>query len=237
MFETVAYELNVPRQAHTDFNGRTTTLFFDPLGRLRHKLPDPFFAAETVSIMYYHNGQREYMTDQRGLAIYNYDEQQRLMGKSWMDWQGSLTYELVYGYHPDGSLSGITNASSGAGTSVRYEWNKLRQLERVIDHRLPAGAQTTSYGYYPVGSLQSCAYPNGTTHAYTYDEQNRLKDLTVNGSGLLARFEYTVGPAGNRTKVVEPASQLSPIGRTVQWAYTTICIGSPASRSPVARRH
>ncbi len=60
--------------------------------------------------------------------------------------------------------------------------------------------QNTVLGYDPVGNLTSRADSNAVTNTYTYDTLNRLTNLTV---GSLNSYIYTLGPTGNRTKVVE----------------------------------
>lgn len=56
--------------------------------------------------------------------------------------------------------------------------------------------------------------PPSVQHTYTYNTLNRLTELTVaNAGGPIARYTYTLGPSGNRTKVVELG------GRSVDYAY------------------
>ncbi len=62
----------------------------------------------------------------------------------------------------------------------------------------------TTYNYDAVGNLQNFAYPNGVTHAYTYDALNRLTQMGASKNGsAISNYAYTLGLAGNRTSVAE----------------------------------
>jgi RHS repeat-associated protein len=67
-----------------------------------------------------------------------------------------------------------------------------------------------------VGNLQNFVYPNGVTHAYTYDTLNRLTQMGSSKNGSLSNYVYTLGAAGNRMSV----SELT--GRTVAYAYDSL---------------
>lgn len=110
------------------------------------------------------------------------------------------------------------------GASVDYQYDELNRLSEVIDNRLSAGANVTTYSYDNVGSLQNYLYPNGVQHSYTYNTLNRLTLLEVGKSpfqgggcaaagGCLASYNYTLGPTGNRTAVAELS------GRQVNYLY------------------
>jgi YD repeat-containing protein len=76
-----------------------------------------------------------------------------------------------------------------------------------------ASGQTT-YAYDNVGNLQSFAYPNGVTTAYTYDTLNRLTQMGAGKNGTQqANYVYTLGAAGNRLTVAELS------GLTVNYGY------------------
>src|SRR3974390_2904042 len=72
-----------------------------------------------------------------------------------------------------------------------------------------------------VGNLQTVTYPNGVVHNYTYDTQNRLTNLGVNGTvegapGAIASYAYTLDASGHRTAVTELS------GRTVNYGYDAV---------------
>jgi RHS repeat-associated protein len=68
-----------------------------------------------------------------------------------------------------------------------------------------------------VGSLQTVTYPVGPPATYAYDTRNRLLSLTWQGAGgSLARYEYTLGPTGNRLGLAETNNGTA---RAYTWAY------------------
>lgn len=205
MFETMAYDAAGNLKSKVDFNGRITSYDYDQMNRLKTKTPDPAFMAPPVQFSYSNSGQRLQMIDVSGTTTYQYDLRNRLESKATP--QGTLSY----GYDFQGNLTSIRSSNLG-GTSVDYSYDALNRLQTVKDNRLANG--TTSYTYDNAGSLKAYAYPNGVTHTYTYNSLNRLTDLVVaNPGGTIAGYGYTLGPSGNRTKVVEFG------GRTVDYTY------------------
>ena len=63
----------------------------------------------------------------------------------------------------------------------------------------------TIYNYTKVGSRASVTLPNGAKTTYTYDDLNRLTNLSNHKSdnSLLSSYTYTLAPNGRRTGVVE----------------------------------
>jgi len=62
------------------------------------------------------------------------------------------------------------------------------------------GGDTTSYAYYPNGSLQTQTLPNGVTANYTYYNNNELHTLeNKKGSTILEAYQYAYDGAGNMT--------------------------------------
>ncbi len=64
----------------------------------------------------------------------------------------------------------------------------------------------------------SVRYPNGVTTTYAYDALNRLTVLESQRSDgtVVSRYQYTLGAAGNRTRIVEHT------GRTVDYSYDVL---------------
>jgi RHS repeat-associated protein len=193
-------------QAKTDFNGKTTTFGYDNMRRLLSKTPDASLNEPTVSFTYNDSGQRATMTDPSGTTNYSYDVRNRLTSKLTPEGSLSYTYDV-------GSNIKTVRSNHANGVSVDYDYDQMNRLNQVKDNNL-VGSQNTTYTYDAVGNLQSYSYPNSVTTSYAYNNLNRLTNLTVaNAGGNLASYAYTLGPAGNRTQVVENT------GRTVNYAY------------------
>ena len=86
----------------------------------------------------------------------------------------------------------------------------------------PAG-RPYDHGYDPNGNRQSLAHPNGAETAYAYDTLNRLTNLSTNhpsSSRFIQSYAFTLGPAGNRTRIVE--AQGLPQQRTLDYSYDAL---------------
>jgi RHS repeat-associated protein len=214
MVETLAYDAVGNRSAKTDFNGKTTTFTYDTLHRLLTKTPDPSLSEPTVSFTYYPTGVRETMVDASGTTSYtSYDNRNRLKTKATPE--GTLNYT----YDAHSNLLSILSSNTN-GASVTYTPDQLNRVGTVTDSRLVAQgvtSATTTYHYYPVGTVQNYTYSANTVQtAYTYDTLNRLKSIgSTKGSTGLSSFAYTPYPAGN----VQTVTELS--GRTVNYVYDT----------------
>ena len=103
----------------------------------------------------------------------------------------------------------LTSVKTAYGTTS-YGYDKLDRLIRVVDRN----GYATVYEYDENGNRSVVRYANGIVISYKYDEVNRLiseKALDKQG-GLVAQYEYTLGAAGERTKVKE-------LDRTVEYTY------------------
>ena len=207
MSETSTYDAAGNLTMKTDFNGKTTNYGYDLLNRLTSKIPDLSFAAPTVSFTYTATSQRASMLDASGTTSYGYDLRDRLTQKATPEGTLSYTYDLA------GNLTTI-RSSNASGTTVNYTYDALNRLSQVQDNRLASG--TTAYAYDNVGNLQGYTYPNSVQSAYTYNTLNRLTNLTVAKGTTLASYAYTLGPAGNRTQVLELG------GRQVNYTYDAL---------------
>ena len=152
------------------------------------------------------------MTDATGTTNYTpYDNRNRLKTK--VTPEGTLNYA----YDAHSNLLSILSSNAN-GASVTYTPDALNRVGTVTDNRLVAQGvtpATTSYTYYPVGTVQNYTYAaNSVQTAYTYDTLNRLKTIgSTKGSTSLSSFTYTPYPAGN----VQTVAELS--GRAVNYVY------------------
>jgi RHS repeat-associated protein len=195
-------------QSATDFNDNTIQYQYDSNNRLTAKLfPD----GTSVTFTYTPTGQRATETDARGTTSYQYDERDRLLSRT----------------DPDGTTIRYTYDAAGNRTSVAipagitsYTFDALGRMATVTD---PAGG-VTRYTYDAAGNLVETDLPNGTVEARSYDVLNRLVFLENIGSmgsnvgpgAVISSYQYTLGPTGIRTDVVEDT------GRKVHYDYDAL---------------
>lgn len=103
------------------------------------------------------------------------------------------------------------SSSNTNGVSVAYGYDDLGRLGTVRDNRL-SGSNTTTYTYDAASNLATSTYPNGIEAEFTYDQLNRILDVSSPVSG----YTYQLGPVGNRTAALEAS------GRSVTWNYDGI---------------
>jgi YD repeat-containing protein len=210
----------------TDFNGKTTTYAYDALNRLTTLTPDATLAGQTpISFTFFPTGQRKTMTDASGTTSYAYTARDQLLSKATP--QGTLSYT----YNLAGAVQTL-RSSHVNGVSVDYSYDNLNRLGTVLDNRLSAGANTTTYTYDPNSDLQSTTLPNGVLTMATYNTLDRLTRLTTTtGATTLADFNYTLlGAAGERKRVVELGGRQVDYGydNTYRLLSETISVAAPA---------
>lgn len=210
MSETFAYDAAGNLVTNVDFNGRTNTFVYDAMNRLREKRPDVAFGQSPITFTYYPTGVRSTMVDNVGTTSYTYDNRNRLTNKSIVAQASSLS--LSYAYDFNGNLTKIQSGTAN-GTLVNYEYDKLNRLARVTDTHRGQNLVTTN-SYDAVGNLAGYHYPNGVDTIYRYNSLNRLTNMTINAGSQLAKYNYTLGPSGNRTAISEVIQS-----RTRQIAY------------------
>ena len=97
-----------------------------------------------------------------------------------------------------------------------YGWDAAGRLATVKDNRLEP-PNVTSYGYDAAGNSTTVAYPNGVVATNTYDTVNRMLGRTFqSGTSPILGYDYTLGPTGNVSAVVEQS------GRSVQYTYDAL---------------
>lgn len=196
----VTYDISGNVLTSTDFAGKLTSYTYDEFDRLASKTTDD----GTVTYSYTVDGKLSSVKDSTGTTKYTYDS---------MDGLKKVVYPngeyVEYSY--DDSCR-LTSVKTAYGTT-KYEWDKLDRLVRVVDRN----GYDTVYEYDENGNRSAVRYANGIVISYKYDEVNRLiseKALDKQG-GLVAQYEYTLGAAGERTKVKE-------LDRTVEYTYDAL---------------
>jgi RHS repeat-associated protein len=257
-FETAVYEfvpggdnVKVLRISRTDFRTNTIVSTHDCMDRVRTKvLPavNPGESETTLSYIYSStNGllDRVEMFGQVARTnYYQFDELRRLVKKDNPEgvlaytYGASLSLESLKAYRR--SAVGV-NATIGGGTVpdvwLGYCYDALGRLASVTNCAL-AAPNVTSYRYDAVGNLDTCEYPNGVKHVYSYDERNRLRSLALTHStgSLLRRFDYDLDPTGQRRAVSEVEGAGPSLRRRVAYEYDVDHSPVPASKLPRLHR-
>lgn len=156
----------------------------------------------------------------------------RLIAKYERNGVGAVTKEedsntaMLYSFDIYGRLTEARDRSLEKSVRYDYDARSLRSKMEVVDYTpSPTGAVTMSvtYSYDDAGRLQivkkdtdpaavymydlsgrrtSLALPNGVSTEYTYDNADRLLELTTQKDAtVLAKFAYTLDPTGNCTGV------------------------------------
>ncbi|WP_455718515.1 polymorphic toxin-type HINT domain-containing protein, partial [Anaerosporobacter sp.] len=117
----------------------------------------------------------------------------------------SIGNSLEYIYDEYGRLSEFKTSYG----STNYEYDLLDRVTRVVDRN----GQATVYEYDELGNRTTLTYANGVVVSYTYDACQRLKEEWVcdKDGNTIAKYEYTLGNAGERTKIEETANNETTI--------------------------
>ncbi|MCP4549449.1 MAG: RHS repeat-associated core domain-containing protein, partial [bacterium] len=191
--ETMVYHADGTLASHTDFNGATRNFEYDTNQRLiLRSYPD----GSEVTFTYTATGQRSSVVDSRGTTTYAYDLRDRLVEKT-----EPTGYKLTYTYDAQGNRTSLTATVGSQVFTTLYTYDPLNRLATVTD----AQGEVTVQAYDANGNLLIREYPNSVNTTHTHDALNRLTNLvTVNSVGdILQSFAYTLGPAGNRTRIDE----------------------------------
>ena len=172
--------------SRVDYNGARTDYVYDSNGLLTTiRLPDGTVETATHSP----TGRRTSVTDARGVTRWTYDELDRVTSR--VDPDGRL---MRWAYDVQSNRTSVQSVAGATG----YAYDALNRIVRVT---APDGGVST-YTYNAAGSRASLSQPGGLVTTYTYDAQRRLTEVaTRRGEALVAGYAYTLGPAGNRTRV------------------------------------
>ena len=202
--ETKQYDVAGNLSVRTDFMGRQTTYEYDASNRLAARR---YPSGPPVEITYTATGRRETVTDGRGVTTYGYDQRDRLSSILYPDGR-----RLDFTHDGNGSRLGLVATIPGlAPLTTGYSYDDAGRLDLVTD---PLG-RMYDHGYNANGSRTSLLYPNGTQTAYTYDDLNRLTQLTTTHPALgrtIQGYTLTLGPAGNRTRIEEADGHVREYG-------------------------
>jgi RHS repeat-associated protein len=228
------YDLAGNPTSKTDPMSRTTTYTSDPANQV---IGITYSNANTpnVTIGYDQDGQRVSMTDGTGTSTYTWDSLHRLTQSK--NGAGAV---VGYSYDLKGQLTGITYPNSVGTVSRGYD--DAGRLHTVTDWL----SHTSTFNYNPDSNLVQVLYPNGVQGTATFDNADRLTQITdTAGSNQFLNLSYQrdninqlttenstvygndqvnrLNTAGNLTYAYDNADRLTQIaaagGNTTNLAY------------------
>ncbi len=196
----------------TQVTGQTAQVNSFTYNKLNQLTQASYFDGRSVNYSYTLSGQRYQVTDSLwGTTSYSYDQRERVTAITGPNVGGSGR-SIAYKYDGLGNRTVMTATANTTNLVTNYTYDNAERLRTVSNATHFAGSAT--YDYDKVGLRSQLALPNGVNVTYSYDELNRLTNLTqTNSGGNLASYTYQLGLAGNRTKVTELG------GNSVEWGY------------------
>lgn len=189
---TWTYDAEGRVATETGPDGRTASYTYNPAGQVTGITYSAGADSLTVRYGYDQAGFVQWMSDERGVTFYGYDE----------FWRPSsvVTPEgrrVEYEYDEAGYLTSITYPDR---ERVLYEYDSLGRLVSVTD---PSGK--TSYAYDAADLLTEIRRPNGLVTRYTYDPAKRVASvLNSKYRGETASYyEYEYDLLGQVTAIIE----------------------------------
>ncbi|MGB0383565.1 MAG: RHS repeat-associated core domain-containing protein [Ardenticatenaceae bacterium] len=157
---------------------------------------------------------------------FSYDHLDRLLTAEAADGDNGL-YSTAYSYDKIGNLTNKGGTDYTYGTQQAY---------------CSAGALNKPHAVVSKGGWNYCYDANGNmtdkvvyiyANNYTYDSENRLTDVSANGTSIAS---YTYDGDGNRVKVTESSETTLYVGSLVQWRNGTLIKYYEVGGSRVAMR-
>jgi len=198
----LAYDANVdlktvetPAGSVTPTTGDgTLTYSYDRVGRQTGI--DYSDSTPDVTRSYDAAGRPEAMTDGSGTVAYTFDAADRLTDIARSGPNVGLNGTLHYDYDSAGNITGRTYPN---GTNASQTFDDDERLASVT-----SGGRTTSFDYDEAANTTKVTLPatNGYVATRTFDRAGRLTTLDNSaGTSTLSKFDRTLDPAGNPTKV------------------------------------
>ncbi|MBP5433123.1 RHS repeat-associated core domain-containing protein [Ruminococcus sp.] len=184
----------------TDFAGKVTSFTYDQYDRLVSRENED----GKITYQYTKDGKLSSVGSPSGTTSYSYDN---MDGLKKVSYPGGKYIEYTYD-----DTEVLTSVKTNFGTTA-YEYDLIGRLVKVVDRN----GIITLYEYDANGNRTAVKYANGIVVTYTYDDLNRLIGETVadRDGAVAAQYEYTLGAAGERTRVRE-------LDRTVDYTYDAL---------------
>lgn len=207
-YETSAYDAVGRLTNRTDFAGNATGYSYDTADRVIEQV---FVDGTVIGTTYTANGQVASLTrTANGVAKatkYTYDARNRLT-----DILNPDQSKLHYGYDAAGQRTRlILTTPDQQSQTIDYTYDAAGNLATVS-----TAGRTFTYKYDAANRKIERDDPNGVVTRYTYDANGRLSGYVAQkGSTILAKGDYTLNAAGQRTAL----AYVAPDGQTRNLSY------------------
>ena len=180
---------------------------------------DPTIAA-TNRYHYDNNGNRDQVTDGRGAYLgdptyttsFRYDARNRKMSE--LDPAGNQT---IWEYDRNGNITEIDYPDGGIDQRTEYDpMNRLKTQRKLKD--APAQWSTTTFTYYPAGTLWTMIDGNSHKTTFEYDKRFDLQSKMTYDDGSYQTWSYDDNGNLSTHVTVTPASG-NPLGKTQVYGY------------------
>lgn len=212
--ETFSYDGAGNMISSTDKNGNTSTYQYNSRNLLTNESKDGYsinytydITGKTTSIS--SSEQHVDGIDNNSEVSYNYLVNGLVITEAAQKFRSedSIAFNTEYNTI-DMPVSFDFDDGSSSEESVDYTLNSRNFITATTQTSQTGGNKSTGNSYYDNGLLHIEILPNGYTQEHTYDGANRLRTTSVkNGNGEIERsYAYTYDNNGNRTKIIETAS-------------------------------
>jgi RHS repeat-associated protein len=224
--ESFTYDEGGRLRTKTDRKGVVTTYTYDTLGRLASKS----YSDSSPSVTYGYDavGRLAAAANGTDTLTWTYD----LAGQLLSEHSTKNASTVAYGYDLGGNP--LTLTLNGT-VLVNYGPDDASRLTTIT-----RGSNIFTFGYDSANRRTSLAAPNGINTSYTYDNLNRLTNLTASlGSTTVTSSAYTYDNAGDRLTKTTPdyseAYSYDPLyrltaanrnGTANQWVYSYDAVGN-----------
>jgi RHS repeat-associated protein len=166
---TYGYDVSGNLTSALDPKGNTTSMSYDSANELVARSYNDGVTAG-VGYSYDADGQRQQMVDGTGTTTYSLDSLHRLTQST-----NGANAQVQYGYDLKGQTTSITYPGSTGTVSRTYD--DAGRLKTVKDW-LTSPSTPFTFNYDANSNLQQTLYPNGVQANWTFDQSNRLMQIT-----------------------------------------------------------
>lgn len=183
-----------------DARGETVQYLYDALNRMTAA---SYLSDSSLNESYSYDsgangvGQMTGFTDFSGATSFSYDQLGRIVSDTRTIYGVSKT--TTYDYDLAGN---ITEIGYPSGATVVYSRDALGRISGVDIDQSPAGSMlplTSGVGYLPFGGVTGFTYGNGLVFSRQHDQDYRITNQTVSGSGLYEAVDYSYDANSNIT--------------------------------------